>query len=520
MNIIPYIFIGDKREVDKSSKLTTILPSSLSPLRGASRESVNILRPAINIDLKELRGYDPALYDLFIKRVNYFYIEEFERYYYVHSVELLNLFIYRVYLEVDPLYSFKDGIKALSCFVDRSYSSYNPLQADNSIPLDMEKEITEYTFGSTTNVDLEFKTDIDDNAEPPALNQNYHIVINLLQNTPTNDIINLYDHTINTSAFLDACSTRCYELTSYGAYNLIGELTTTASAYSSFFKSLIAYPFILDTHLSTNDSNIVFDYYNNGIHTYTMATKGTIISSMSRNFCVADFDLPTPSSFLDLEPYAQYELYLPFVGWVKFPYSENQGSNIRVYYAFNHTDGTANIQVVNHNLQVIIYSTGAQVGIPLSLSSTNAQELATQRNAMQLNLIMSLVSSAVGVAGGVAKGNVLLTAGAAMKGVSALVDYNNASNRMFERAQSTPNGSVGALYNPLKPILRKSNYPIKQGLTLNDYAKDHGGVTNEILSLSALSGFTIISNPILDNIVATETEKNAIIDSMHQGIIL
>ena len=52
-------------------------------------------------------------------RFNYAYIPDFKRYYYINNVESVRTGIWRVYMEVDPLMSFKTDILALKVVANK-----------------------------------------------------------------------------------------------------------------------------------------------------------------------------------------------------------------------------------------------------------------------------------------------------------------------------------------------------------------------------------------------------------------
>ena len=140
---------------------------------------------------------------------------------------------------------------------------------------------------------------------------------------------------------------------------------------------------------------------------------------------------------------------------------------------------------------------------------------------MNTTLALSLVTSAIGMAVSGASGNVV---GVALSGAGmakSIADYNNKASLMFEKLQSTAGGSMNNLYLPLFPRLRVTKSTIQTGLNYSDFRKTHGGMCRKQKTLSSLTGFTIISNPILSGFdSAMEEEKNIIIVFMKTGIIL
>lgn len=72
------------------------------------KDMFNVERPVIRLS-----------YDGNIHEVNYVYISEFKRYYFVKEKHALKGEVYEIYCEVDVLQSFKEDILALQCIVDK-----------------------------------------------------------------------------------------------------------------------------------------------------------------------------------------------------------------------------------------------------------------------------------------------------------------------------------------------------------------------------------------------------------------
>ena len=515
MNITPYIYKEDKRIVDKSSYLTQILPATLRPIVGTMREPLDVLYPVVTLDLTAIgeAGYrDPM-----ITSFNYAYILELGRYYYVRKKEVLNNLLLRVYFEVDPLFSHKSDITALSCLVDRSESDYDILLQDDIYPFDLKKEIYQVEPTATTNVNLKFTGEFTTGDENIVLSESFQTGTGIT----VTDTSSLNLPTVDTKYFSDAGGTMCYLLDKDQLAIFVLELMGDMSKYSTFFKNIVAYPFKL-TSTDPTGSIVIYELQQDGTYQQvTFTAQGKFISSNSAYYCVSEFTLPTAQAFFDYEPYSNYELYLPFHGWISLPYAEHEGSTIRVLYNFNHQDGSANIAVYDYTQGRMIYSTSAQVGVRLSVTSTNAQQNLVEKQSAQLNLLLGLVGSGLGAVGSVATGNVM---GVALSGVgiaSSVASYVSKTNMMFLRAQSTPNGAVGALFNPLKVAWRKTFMKKIAGQSYSEFIKFNGGVCRKVKTLSSLTGFTIISNPILSGFdSAMEEEKNIIIGFMKTGIIL
>lgn len=128
VNVILYKNTSEQNRLDKTEYLTTI-----ESLSGELRNDVNILNPVLEIYLSSTN----------INQVNYIYIQEFNRYYFVNNFDICNgnktsnttEVLIRYYLQVDVLMSWKDDIKKLSGVVDRQEKNYNNRIIDNKLPI-------------------------------------------------------------------------------------------------------------------------------------------------------------------------------------------------------------------------------------------------------------------------------------------------------------------------------------------------------------------------------------------------
>ena len=531
MTITLYKYTGEKDKVDKSGDLQTILTTT-----GQFKADTSILAPSLILALptqdEELLTDENGnlIADVQVSvggkvlDFNYFYVAEFRRYYYVSSIIVSSQSLIIVTGDVDPLYSFKDQIIENFALIERNEFDFDPLLEDTLIPLKLEKDVTESETATTGDTNTTFKADFTDT--PTARN----LVVNMGTLSSKNKIIQGVDTlpSIQAVQFGDAADNSCSYLVTQGNLSALSTgLYGEFSAYSTFFKYIIALPYdATDERIISSDVNINIwkmetDAQGNNyfVDIYTGAT-GYYMSNMSKYRIISDFNLPSPSSFLDLNPFAHYELYLPFYGWYELQYNDLAGHELLVYYSVSYEDGSGEVYLYDKTADRIIFSKPVQVGMQLSLSSTNAQELAAQKNAAQLNLAVSLIGAGVGVVGSVASGNVLGAVGSGLSAVHAITNYVNQKALMFEKASSTHNGPMGGLYSPLKARLRITKTAKLDNLDLTKFAHQVGRPLRIVKQLKTLSGFTQIAKIHLEGCTALDVEKRAIESSLLAGVIL
>jgi hypothetical protein len=528
MTITLYKYLGEKNRVDKSGHLQTVLTTT-----GSFKKDTSVLSPTLLLalptenfdyvtdengnliaDVMASTEHDSVL------DFNYMYIAEFRRYYYVTSIYVSSDLLLVVTGEVDPLYSFKDAILDNKAMIERNEFTYDVMQEDTLLPLEIEKTVDENDVTNLSEKNLNFKayfTGGDPNAKNIVVT-NAHFVghgvtIPAQDNLPA----------IETDHFNDATGSISTALYLADLHALAMKLMGEESAYSTFFKGVVAFPFdVMVDHVSIGDQIALWKYddVNKDWQVENTGIYGAGMPCVSSRLIVADFNLPSASSFLDMVPYSHHEIYIPFFGWYELQYNELNGHRLQVIYSVNYEDGSGEVYLYDRTYGRIIFTATVQIGVPLSLTSTNAEELGAQKRAMSLNLALSLVGSAAGLIGSAVTGNAIGVVGSGIAGVSAVTNYINQKSMMFERAQSSHNGAAGALYGPLTVRYRVTSVQARSGLNMSDYAHQYGRPLRDVRKLSTLTGFTQVSKVHLEGFGAFDAEKQEIESSLLAGVIL
>ena len=104
------VLMNNQEELNKISKS----PVTVMTLTGTLREETDIVNPAINIE-----------YAGTLTNVNYMYIQEFNRYYFITKIESVRSGLWRVYAHCDVLKTYSEAILGTPCVVARSETRYN-----------------------------------------------------------------------------------------------------------------------------------------------------------------------------------------------------------------------------------------------------------------------------------------------------------------------------------------------------------------------------------------------------------
>ncbi|MBP5411785.1 MAG: hypothetical protein J6Y47_00865 [Bacteroidales bacterium] len=132
MNIVLMRTDKPKNAMDKS-------PVTVQSLTGTLREKTSMLHPEITIQSNIAN----------VGSINYMYIEDFGRYYWIHDIEVINNSLFVIHADVDTLYSFKTEILTNSAIIARQENVYNLYLSDPAFLAYQGAKITTHKFNYT-----------------------------------------------------------------------------------------------------------------------------------------------------------------------------------------------------------------------------------------------------------------------------------------------------------------------------------------------------------------------------------
>lgn len=107
--------MNNQQELNRISKS----PASVLTVTGTLREETDIIDPQINVE-----------YNGTLSNVNYMYIPEFHRYYFINKIESIRTGLWRIYGHCDVLKTYAQGILGCTAVVARSETMYNLMLND------------------------------------------------------------------------------------------------------------------------------------------------------------------------------------------------------------------------------------------------------------------------------------------------------------------------------------------------------------------------------------------------------
>lgn len=527
MKLILYNNFSETNQLNKNI-------NKIIELEGSLLDATSIINPVIKIffNPEGMDGYvvednqtfiifngmkitwDSFIYD-YVLAANYAYIPEFNRYYFINDIISVRKNIWQLVMNVDVLMSYKDHILKLDAFVTRNEFKFNPLVKDDLVSYYYDKEVSEYipTKGSKVNTTFDTYKTYNKNCVLSCISFNVITAGNDI-NPPSGTTL----PKIKQYQYEEMFSETCYIMPMY-KINYVSYRVLKSDNLGSFVKSIVVYPFDLE---SKGEEVIVY-VGDEAITTLNQEETEYVYANyakykVSNYYVIADFTI-SGDSFLDIEPYTMYELFLPYYGWVTLSANQILNHRLIVYYTIKVEDGSANVYVYDTTDNKTIFTSTCQLGIRIGLSTTNNEEISASKKANNLNLTLGLVSSVASIGIGAYTGNATAVVGGVLSGAKSITSFINNNSMMFDRAQSTFGDSVSGMYSSQDVVVRKTimkpkNYD-------ENYAKLMGKPLNEYCKLNTLKGFTTVGNLHIENIAsASRTEHDQLKALLEEGIIL
>ena len=478
---------------------------------------------------------------------NYIFIPKLNRYYYITNIQLTTKDYTKLILQEDVLMSWKSLILQQSAYVTRYGGASESLIIDDRFPLLDEATTTYLTPSMTAGVPLvSFKSvmgtvsALDTTKKPNVFMK---VTTSTLLLTDNSDDITAPTGTDlpNIQSKRHTCE-REY-LININTLGYIVNACLNNEAPSTYIHSALLLPFDLtDIFTDATSGNYIYVGDKALIDGDTWGNPSDLVEASPKTWMtkkggcpyirVADFTFGTAGSitlefnYLDYSPYTLWEIYLPFVGYQVLDPVAVIGKRIQVYYTFDLDTGLSTCYVYNQTDKKVVWSGSCQIGMKLPLAVTNAEELARQKNATTLNLIMGLMSSALSVGVGAYSGNAVAVMGGIMGGAKTIASSVNGYNSLIEKAQITYGSSDNALYSPLSVHIRRTTH--RKVLTTVDeqtlFNKINGKPYKKYVALSSLTTGNYIEVGEIhfdfnDENIYNE-EVNEIIALLKNGVIL
>ncbi len=134
MTIRLYENSSNNNIVDKDLNLVTTITGNL-------RETSTIVNPTILVNIADNQ----------LSNINYAYIAEFSRYYYITEITCIRDTMFQLNMKVDVLYTYKSEIRENYAIIERNENEYDLKLNDGMFQTQQNPRIAQYPFPSGFN---------------------------------------------------------------------------------------------------------------------------------------------------------------------------------------------------------------------------------------------------------------------------------------------------------------------------------------------------------------------------------
>lgn len=547
----------------------------IASLEGILREQTSILHPSVLLDMKyfhdeyvddsdgmmvaDEKGSD-IVTNLFsespLSEANYAYIPSFNRYYFIRDIVQVSAHLIRLEMDVDPLMSFADRILDRKAKVTRNERAEPSMMPDSEWPMMSENQVLQIEFPQDYQLaSYSFSRYIGFNSTFNPTER--HIAVSVVNNQ---DVASFQSSSsIACPSYMSASSIRpinllpekgtCVYFMTTSEFNTFAKSITSDyySSMRSFIKSIIFMPFAFTNDMfSSTDAKVYLgdrpilkeppasaterptqDAITSRIG-YLVSPYLTIAGIRSFGF-TNELDAYPP--FWALEPYSKAEIYIPFHGWASIDASAHNGHSLTIFYSVNYSTGKGTAYLYDVNLESLIGMWPSDIGVHVTLDTTNAQ-------ALNIAMIGETLRG-IGDFGqfGLNFGKSILQNGLSMP-QTMLGGYRSLASAITNRLNiqasytayaGTSDGTGWYYADALRPQIRYTYHPTSlryDAETPSDeyasYAKTNGiAIPETMMNLSDLHGYTRCSDVQMNGIEgATKAEIESIKASLLSGVYL
>lgn len=306
-----------------------------------------------------------------------------------------------------------------------------------------------------------------------------------------------------------------------GLVNLYSPDTAQLQAFSQWLWSASYYDNVIKNQASPMENIIAFGFVPINVNTVSSTFKvGNLDSALAANACATEYieidcgSLDVPEHFGGFLDYnADYQIYLPYIGFKPMRADDFTKGNIKVVYHVDILTGNTQAYVVCQNgtrNKHILYSYVGNCFTELPISGANFARMKQG----QMTSVMSGVTSLVGAGVSIATGNI----GGAVSGVMGAIEAKQ--NYDLQKPDYEHGGGLSgnALFTYRTPYIIQTRYETNYP---SNYKSLIGIPSRVYKTLENLSGFTKIESVIVDTLThCTKEEKENIINILKEGVLL
>lgn len=395
MTITFYTNTFDRRVVDKSS----MSMASLGTVTGTLRRETDVRRPVIQFALADA--------DINDNSINYAFIGEWHKYYFIRDKKVLRDGFVEFALEEDVLMSFKTDILASSALIERWENNESPYLSDAQRPItaNITREIIEKASTIPDHFNPENVTS--QSALPYALT----LVGSITQTWLTPSTGDIWRPNLKYPLDIVGPKKTTYAMTN-GEVTSVLDFLIGGSISSSFYGqgtegviSCVLFPFDLSAAGAADGQQNPVNMFNHQVSNYTAQS---VYPNSTLRFNFGKFkSVRANSSFADVEPYRRATLYLPYIGMVDIPMRYIGGNGIQIEYNVDPRTGACQAMVyaldANDQIVALIKALVGQIGIQIPITSSNAVQMTQVDTMAAIKMAIGAATSFANPAAGIAQ---------------------------------------------------------------------------------------------------------------------
>lgn len=380
MTITFYTNTFDRRVVDKSG----MSPASIGTVTGTLRRETDVRRPVIQFALSDT--------DINDSRINYAYIAEWGKYYFVTDKRVLREGLCEFTLQEDVLMTFKTDILASDALIERWEQNESPFLTDGQRYL-TDRETATILTGSAGIDPFDVSTIRGAQIVVGVVNSIFRVGSMPASSDTWNPIPELGLANLgNTHYAMEKSDYQKFmtkllsnSWTSFISKNFLGQ-------GSDGIVSARLYPCIIDPVLIAYGDVFM---YNSMVGDNTGEIQGyPLRENPDVTFDFGLFSLPAADDFTAFEPYTKATVYLPYIGFETIPAKWlRTGTGVRIIYNVDPVSGTCQAIVKSESgaPETYLITRRGQIAVDIPITKNNALELARNR-------LMGMTSLAAGIA--------------------------------------------------------------------------------------------------------------------------
>lgn len=226
------------------------------------------------------------------------------------------------------------------------------------------------------------------------------------------------------------------------------------------------------------------------------------------------------NSFMDMSPYSQLSLYLPWHGFIDLDINLFSGHELWIKALYDYLSGTIQYYVYYDN-EVLVNTILCKMAmdIPITLQTKNDRDSAIFSN------VSSTIGGLVGAGAGIVSGNPIGMTLGITQGIGALNSGNNSAPMRFMGNVGETGGYVAPQYCYIV-VRRPTIQPSDADKTLTTWKRNVGKLCGYGYKLSNLAdkncGFTVCDSPRIEfkNSTPLQSEVEEIYTYLSEGVIL